>query len=247
MSIKRMVTKLALAFAAKKGMEALRGAGGIRGLQASLSGTPQPSQEVDRGGMSGRIGGASDARTGGLGNLLSSLGMSGAADNGEAGMAGQGVPTNTSLGALLGSLAASFGGQNNTSSPAQANTIGSSDPVREEDAAPVLRAMVQMARADGTIDEDEQSALFDILNDATESEKDAVNAALREPVDASAIARDTPHRTREEVYSAALLIGDPDTDKERSFLQALARGLDLEQHDLDRLHSAMGKPRLVFS
>lgn len=247
MSIKRMVTKLALAFAAKKGLEALRGAGGIRGLQSSLASGQQPSQELDRGGMSGRIGGATDARTGGLGNLLGSLGVSGAADNGEAGSAGQSVPTNTSLGSLLGSLATAFGNPTNQGGKSTENVIGSAHPAKDEDAYPVLRAMVQMARADGSIDEDEQNALFEILDDASQSEKDAVNAALREPVDAAALAKDTPHRTREEVYSAALLIGDPNVELERGFLDALASGLDLQQHDLDRLHSALGKPRLVLS
>lgn len=103
-----------------------------------------------------------------------------------------------------------------------------------------------MARADGSIDEDEQAALFEILDDATVSEKAILTAALREPVDARGLANDTPSHARKEVYSAALLIGTPDTEHERNFLQTLAVALDLKQHELDRLHSAMGKPRIVL-
>lgn len=241
MSIKRMITKLALAFAAKKGLDAFKGMGGMSGLKSALNTTgATPTQDVDRGGMSGRIGGASDGDTNGLGNILGSLGLAGVTNEGGAGQ-------NGSIGAVLGSLATAFGAPAPKAGDDLEHQFNATDTLNDDDAGPVLRAMVQMARADGSIDDDEQAALFDILDDADPQEKAALKAALRDPVDPRALAAETPSHARKEVYSAALLIGTPDTDAERDFLHALATGLTLDQHDLDRLHSAMGKPRIVLA
>ena len=240
MSIKRMVTKLALAFAAKKGMEAFRGMGGMAGVQSALKSGATPAQDVQRGGTSGRIGGASDGNSNGLGNILGSLGLAGATNDGDR------APGN-SIGAVLGSLASAFGAPTPEAKDDLETQFNDTATLSDQDAAPVLRAMVQMARADGSIDDDEQAALFDILDDANEAEKATLTAALREPVDPRGLAADTPPHARKEVYSAALLIGSPDTAREHEFLQTLARGLDLDQSDLDRMHSAMGKTRVVLA
>lgn len=239
MSIKRMVTKLALAFAAKKGMEAFKGMGGMSGLQSAMKNTTAPAKDGNRAGLSGHTGGASDGNTGGLGSILASFGLGGDTNDG-------GTARNGSIGAIIGSLAGTLGAPTAGAQNELETQFDETDTLRDEDAAPVLRAMVQMARADGAIDEAEQAALFDILDDASDDEKATLKSALGEPVDPRALADDTPSHARKEVYSAALLIGTPDTPSERDFLRALATGLRLDQIELDRMHSAMGKPRVML-
>lgn len=241
MSIKRMITKLALAFAAKKGVEVFRSMGGLSGLKDTLQG--QTAQGAQRGGMQGRIGGASDAQTGGLGNILGALGVAGATDAREAGVTGQISPLNQSLGGLFGSLAGALGHRSEPDAASREleEQLHLNDVERDDDAAPILRAMVQMARADGAIDADEQDTLFQILDDASPSEQAILKNALREPVDPKALAADTPDHARKEVYAAALLVGQPENRKEQEYLSTLATALDLSSDDLTGLHRAMGK------
>jgi len=251
MSMKRMVTKLALAFAAKKGMEAFRGAGGIDGLRASLAGenntADQPTREA-RGGMDGRIGGDRASDAGGLGNLLGSLGIGGATGGREAGMTGQVSPINGSLGGLFGALASAFGDRTRASDSARDldAQFDGNDINSEAEARSIMRAMVHMSRADGAIDADEQAALLNILEEASPEERASLQDALREPVDAKSIASETPQHARKEVYTAALLLGDPKASRERAFLVELAVALGLREGEISDLHDAVGKDRITL-
>ncbi|PRY22148.1 uncharacterized membrane protein YebE (DUF533 family) [Aliiruegeria haliotis] len=242
MSLKRMITKLALAFAAKKGMELFRSAGGIEGLKRSMTANAVPAGG-GRGGMVGRIGGATDASTDGLGNLLGSLGLAEATGAREAGVTGQ--LGSQSIGGLFSTLASALGGQAgqapSASGPNLQDELDFNDIEDTSTAGPMIRAMVQMARADGKIDEAEQSALMSFFDDATQEERRLLQDALTEPVDAGAIAADTPSDARKEVYAAALLVGDPENGHERTFLQNLAEALELETAQTGVLHQAMGK------
>lgn len=247
MSIKRMVTKLALAYAATKGAEAFRNMGGISGLKDALQGPTGPGEA--RGGMQGRIGGDRASGAGGLGNILASLGQGAATDGREAGTGGQISPQNASLGSLFGMLAGALGQQVEPRAAARDldRQFEVNDAEADSDARPILRAMVHMARVDGQIDETEQSALFDILDDASDDERAMLKSAMREPVDAQSIAAETPRHARKEVYSAALLISAPDNSDEMAFLRDLAAHLGLGQGELDDLHRAMGKPVIAMS
>lgn len=155
-----------------------------------------------------------------------------------------------SIGSVLGTLAAALGGSDadRNADVDLANQFSQTDEVKEEESSPILRAMVQMARVDGSIDESEQAALFEVLDDASEDEKAVLAAALREPIDAHQLAKVTPSHARKEVYSGALLMSKPDTTaRERDYLTALAKALHLERQDLDGLHNAMGKHSLELS
>ena len=251
MSLKRMITKLALAFAAKKGMEAFRSAGGINGVKQMLSGPSAGSANAMAGDLGqpqghGRVGGTMASDTGGLGSLLGSLGYGGATDGRESGMTGQINPGSQSLGGLFGALAGAINGQ---LQPAQSgermeDILAEDDVDTDEDAKSVLRAMVHMARADGGIDDDEYDALMEILGDATEEERATLRQAMKEPVDAESVANGTSANARMQVYSAALLVGEPDKPSEKAFLRDLANHLGLDDAEVARLHTAMGKPAL---
>jgi len=212
MSIKRMITKVAFAFAAKKGINALRGMGGIAGVKSALKGGSTPAQtDID----------ASVATSANAGTI----------------------------GSMIGMVSSAIGGR---MSDPQDNAdldraFATSDTVRDAEAGVVLRAMVQMARADGTIDQAEQAALFDMLADANAAEKALLTDALGEPVDAQMLATDTPAHARKEVYCAALLVGTADTHPEQQFLRTLAHASGFDQTDIDTLHAAMGKDRISLT
>lgn len=243
MSLKRMITKVALAFAAKKGVEMLRDAGGIKGVRDMFAPGTTPAS-TQPGGMSGRIGGTRSSSAGGLGNLLGSLGIAGATGPRKSGTTGQISPNAGSSGAMLGQLASAIGfnaasaqfGQSSDAQPAQ-----EADLDRKEGAA-IIRAIVQVARADGHVDEEEKEALLDLLDDANEDERSILVNALSEPVDASRVAADTPSHAAQEVYAAAAMIAERNNDKEQAYLSELAEALHLDAQDRTRIHTAMNTP-----
>ncbi len=241
MSVKRMITKLALAFAAKKGMDVFRSAGGIQGLTRSLS-TRGATNTTDNAAM-GRVGDTGGSGIGGLGNILASLGVAGPAGGHQAGMTGQAVPQNQSLGQIFGNLAAAFGGNPNSGARQLNDELDIPDREDADEARPVIMAMVQMARADGSIDDAEQRALLDFLDDATEAEQRLLREALDNPVGPAQIAQQTPHHARKEVYAAALLVGDADNSQERAFLNELGSCLQLSEMETNRLQAAMRADR----
>jgi uncharacterized membrane protein YebE (DUF533 family) len=245
MSLKKMAVKMAIAFAAAKGYEAFRKQGGMKGLQGKLGQMQGGQASGGLGGMMGRMGGpgggAGGASAGGLGSLLGSLGMAGATGGREAGMAGQGAPSG-GLGGLLGGLAAMAGGTAvlDQDQVAQAAERGPSD---EATAGVMIRAMAQAVRADGVIDGEEREVLMQLLGDANDpGDEEAVRAALAEPVDPEALARDVPAGHEAEVYAAALTAIDPDHAAEKDHLRRLANALDLRPSEVRQIHEAQGKP-----
>lgn len=243
MSLKRMFTKLAIAFVAAKGVEAFKKGGGMKGLQDRMK---QQGGGAGGGieGMLGRIGGAGGASSGGLGNILGSLGMAGATGGREAGAAGQ-ISPQSGVGDVMGQLAGAGAGSSAEVEGLLSRTRRKTGGVDDErEAGLAIRAMIQAARADGEIDADEQSALMEILGESDPSDQRFVDEALAEPVDAAALAAEVPEGAELEVYSAALMAIDPDNRDEAEYLHALASGLNLSQERVNEIHRAMGKATL---
>lgn len=106
-----------------------------------------------------------------------------------------------------------------------------------------LRAMVQAAKADGTIDATEQQRILGKLQEAgADAEAQAfVAQEMAKPLDLAGLLRDVPNQQRAaEVYAASLLAIEVDTPAERTYLQRLAEGLGLDADVVQRLHASLG-------
>ena len=94
----------------------------------------------------------------------------------------------------------------------------------------MLTAMISAAKADGTIDQAEQSRIFERLGSV---ELDAEDKAylmdqLRAPLDLDGIVRQASKpEVAAEVYAASVLAIDPDHPAEKAYLQMLAARLGL--------------------
>ena len=230
MSLKNMAMKMALAFAAAKGVQAFKGAGGMDGIKRKLS------EQQGSGGASGQLGGS-----GGIGGLLGSLGMGGAQT------AGGGGSTN-SLGGLLGGLAgasAGAAGAGKMKGLLDSTRETPPDSAEEEQVSGLMiRAMIQAARADGEIDAQERETLMQIIGDSDPEETAFIQSQMNAPVDADALAHDTPEGHEIEVYTSAVLAIEPDNRPEAEFLDRLAQGLQIGQQQVNDIHEAQGKPPL---
>ncbi|OSQ50770.1 DUF533 domain-containing protein [Marivita geojedonensis] len=252
MSLMGTLAKVAIGYAAARGVDHLSGGKGLGGLMggAQVPGdNPMAQIQAQMGQMMGGDnplagimdklqsggldlsammgGGAAGQAAGDKGGLLSQLGGAGGA-----GLAG--------LLAAAGGMAAA-GGKNMGGMLDQFANSGAAAPQAEETAALMLRAMIQAAKCDGGIDEAERAKILDTVGDDADAEDIAfVQEQLAAPVDVDALAADTPAPLRAQVYSASLMAIRLDTQPEAQYLDALARAMDLDQPTVNALHMQMG-------
>ena len=223
------------------------GAGGAGGLAGGLGGLLGGGGTGGRSGgglgdlgrmLGGRSGagaagaaGAGGALAGGLGGLLEKIGGGGATGAG-AGAAPGSSPSGGSFGDLLNSSLAGEGG-----APA--------DPGQEEHAKLLIRAMVNAAKSDGRIDEDEQKRIVDHIGDeATAQDREFVLAEMRAPLDVDGFVKSVPRGAEREVYMMSLMGIDLDEESEARYLDTLRKGMNLSEADANAIHQQMGVPAL---
>lgn len=229
----------------RTGVESADRSGGDRMLQSVLT-RGRSAEGTDFSGMARdflrqkQAGGMSGAQIGGLGALAGALfgggGFKGAASGGAM--------------AVLGTLALNAWRQHEAERsgktlPAEATpdeAIALTDPQSER---LVLHAMIGAAQADGRIDEAEIERILGRVDGdgVTEEERREAREAARQPVDVEALgAQVTRPELAAEVYLAALMAVEIDTEAEKDYLRRLARALRLDPAMVRRLHRMTGAP-----
>lgn len=106
----------------------------------------------------------------------------------------------------------------------------------------VLRAMIAAANADGLIDAQERQGIVDRARDAglAAAEVAALDAEFRAPLTLEQLIAQTPEGLREEVYIAALIGMNADTEAEHRFLDRLTAGLRLDAAAQQRIREQLG-------
>lgn len=203
-------------------------AGGFNDMLGSLLGSNQ--------------GAVSNAQVGGIGALAGSLlgGGSGAVKGALGGSAM----------AVLGSLALSAlkGWQQNQTASGATNQVSQAEI--EQVTAPqtealCLKGMLNAAKADGHIQEDEMKRILEKLEEGgiTTEERQFVLSEMNKPLDLEGFIREIPSREiGAQVYAASLLAITVDTESERNYMRQLAAGLNLNQQTVALLHRMVGAP-----
>jgi uncharacterized membrane protein YebE (DUF533 family) len=200
---------------------------------------------------------------GGLGDLLEQLGgakagRSGGAGGGLGDVIGQLGQGGGGLGDLLGGI---LGGAAGGAVAQRGATKGFGDLLNEAlgnggepEAAPsaqqeaaaglMLRAMIQAAKSDGRIDENEKKKLMDNLGDATPEEQNFVRKELQAPIDIPGLCAQVPDGLGAQVYAMSVMAIDLDSQTEARYLNDLAQGLGLGRDDVNQIHAHFGVPPL---
>lgn len=253
MSLMGTLAKIAIGYAAARGVDHVSGGKGIGGLMGGAqiktdnptarmqgqigdmlgAGAASPlaglMEQLQKGGLdlSSLMGGGAADSEGTKGGLLSSMG------------AGQGAGLAGLLAAAGGMAAA--GGKSAGALLDQFAGAGAAAPQAEETAALMLRAMIQAAKSDGGIDEAERQKILETLgDDADEADIAYVQEQLAAPVDVEGLAQATPTPLRAQIYSASLMTIRVDTQEEAQYLDRLARVMELDQPTVNALHMQMG-------
>ena len=160
--------------------------------------------------------------------------------------------TGRMVGSMLGSMVGSRGARNAAGGIGDAlgglkDKIDGDDEVAEvempeEEAAILIRAMANAAKADGEVDATE---IDEIISRAGELDAEAeafVRAELAAPLDLDAFIESVPGGMEAEVYTVSLLPIDVDTVAETNYLADLRIGLGLKDEQVVDIHEALGVP-----
>lgn len=248
MSLMNTVTKMAIGFAMAKGMDAVKKNGGLGAVMEGLAGGGAGGATRQAGGMGGlsdimgQLSGGGAAQMGGagggLGGILGQLAGGGAGAGAAAGGLG-------GLGGLLGGIAGARGG---AAGGGLESLLAADNPAQEPDEEDVaklmMRAMVQASQADGAIDAGERENLMAMLQDSDPASVQVVQQMLDAPVDAAALAADTPKGLETQVYTMAVNAITPDNQAEAQFLHELGQGLGISPATSNQIHASLGAPQL---
>lgn len=228
MSFVKTLATLAAGYAAAKGVDKFKGMGGMKGVQDMMAGASEGQNPLgDMMKQMGLPGG--DALQGMLGQLTG-----GGAATGGAAAAGL-----SGLMAALGGAAAT--GQENAASMMDSltGTTVTTD-TQESNAKLMIRAMIQAAKADGEIDEDEKAKILEHMGEMGPEELEFVKAELAGPIDIAGLAADTSEQMKAQVYAVSLMAVKVDHTSEAQYLNGLADALGLSAATRDQVHKSMG-------
>lgn len=257
------LAKVAIGYAAARGVDALARGGGMPGLlggakidpaqarAAQAPGLDQMQAMMGQMGAAGGLGQMQDmvskfaAQSGlDLSALMGGAGAGASATPGNAGLlssmkGAEGGAGLAGMMAMMGTAAAAAGGK--TMGGLLDQFSAAAPPDAEASARVMLIAIIQAAKADGEIDADEQARILDMLGDDADAEDRAfVQTQLDAPVSVEAIAQETPKGQEMQVYSMSLMSIRVDTAAEAQYLDQLAQALGLNQQTVNALHVQMG-------
>ena len=271
MSLLGTLAKVAVGIAVAKGVGSLAqgsssgdadaGGAGAGGILDSLTGGAQQGGGGGLGDMLGSVlggqAGGSGGAAGGLGGLLEQLGGAGKASGGSGGGGLAdilGGAAGGGLGDLLGGLAGkapqtresggSFGDLLNSSilNGGEPEVAPSAD--EEAAAALMLRAMIQAAKSDGTLDDAERNNLQESLADSGPEEFEFVKRELAAPIDISGLAAQVPSGMEQQVYAMSATAIKLDEQSEAKYLHDLASAMSLDPATINGIHDQLGVQRI---
>ncbi len=211
--------------------------GGMADILSSLLGGGQQQQQQRQ---------APTQSGGGMGDLLSSL-LGGGSQDSSASLGGSG-----GLGGLLGGALAKYAQAQNADVPTLDHSncdhlpMGVEPAQAADQATLIIRAMINAAKSDGSIDRDEQEKIIAKLGDITQAEADFVRAEFNAPLDVDAFVRSIPRGLEQQIYAVSLTAIDLDTNKEAHYLAQLAKGLGIEPRMANMIHEQLGV-RKIFA
>jgi uncharacterized membrane protein YebE (DUF533 family) len=210
------------------GQQQTQSGGGMGDLLGSLLGGGQQQQAPQGGGM---------------GDLLGSLLGGGSQNSSGSGGAG-------GLGGLLGGALTKYAQSQNRDvanpEPERCDylPVGADQKEAATQAEILIRAMINAAKADGSIDRKEQEKVIARLGEITQAEADFVRAEFNAPLDVNAFINSIPRGMEEQVYAVSLTAIDLDTNKEAKYLQELAKGFRIQAETANQIHEQLGAPKI---
>ncbi|MGB7329508.1 MAG: DUF533 domain-containing protein [Rubripirellula sp.] len=127
------------------------------------------------------------------------------------------------------------------SSAAPSWTTAETEAMNEQSKV-LVRAMVNAAKSDGQVTQEEQDKILKQLDHVSQEEIAFLRAAFAENVDVKDFTWSVPLGLEEQVYTVSLISIDLDEQKEANYLADLAHGLRLDPARCNQIHQSFGAP-----
>ncbi len=116
-------------------------------------------------------------------------------------------------------------------------------PLSQNDQAVLLiRAMINSAKVDGEISEDEQKNILNQVGDTSPETIQFLRAEFARPLDVVEYAQSLPLGLEQKAYSISLMAIKLDTKEEADYLRQLARALRISPDLCNQLHQQQNAP-----
>jgi hypothetical protein len=117
------------------------------------------------------------------------------------------------------------------------------DTVSANDRALVLvRAMVNAAKSDGQVSQDEQQKILERLGGQSREAIQFLREELAKPLDVREFAQSVPLGMEQQAYTMSLIAIDLDTGREAKYLVELAQALRIPLEVREQIHQRLGAP-----
>lgn len=148
------------------------------------------------------------------------------------------------LGSLLGGLLGGGGG-GNAASGALGALNGGQRAQANDQATVLIRAMVNAAKADGQVDQDEiQNIVGRLGGDVDQAEAAFLKQELQAPLDIQGYCQSVPQELSQQAYAFSVMGMKLDTKQEAQYLGAMAQGLGLNPQVCNAIHDKLGAPQI---
>jgi len=105
--------------------------------------------------------------------------------------------------------------------------------------------MVNAAKSDGEIDQQEQQNIVEKLGgDVGAEEAQFIRSEMAAPLDVNGFARSVPRGMEQQVYLISLMAINLDNKAEAVYLDQLAKNMNITEQQSNQLHSELGVPQL---
>jgi uncharacterized membrane protein YebE (DUF533 family) len=108
----------------------------------------------------------------------------------------------------------------------------------------LIRAVINAAKSDGHVDEQEQQNILQRIGDIDQEEAEFLRRELASPLDIQAFIRSVPRGMEQEVYTISLMGIQLDEQSESRYLIDLAHGLGLSADTCNTIHRELGAPEI---
>ena len=103
----------------------------------------------------------------------------------------------------------------------------------------LLKAMVNAAKSDGTIDGDEQKKIMEYMGDMSKVEQMFVEHEMSQSLELDKFLKEVPQGMEQQVYYMSLFAIDLNNEIESNYLENLAHKLNLSYVTVDSIHESL--------
>lgn len=235
-----------------------KGSGG--NVLANTLGSLLGGDKQSSGGLGDLLGGLlggqqAQGSSGGLGDLLGGLlgGKQGQGSSGGGGLSDLlkgGNSKSGGLGGLMEAALRQYQQSQDTKAPDTSHDhcdhlpMGASHQDASNEAELLIRAMINAAKADGSIDQTEQDKIVSKLGDISSAERQFLRQEFAARLNVKDFINTVPRGIEQQVYAVSLMAIDLDTNPEAHYLHELAQGLGISKDMSNRIHAKVGAPKI---